>query len=121
MVHDAALSSIPLDFDVRSLEITSNEGDDYSEAAWEVDREEHLFWESVERASRFPLAPVPITAGDKHGFPAMLVKVVKGSHHRPRAARPWIPSAFTVCPMTRVEARADEGAIPATTEGPCLG
>ena len=41
----------------------------------------------------------------------MTVEALKRSPHRYRAARPWIPNALTVRPMTRVKARANEGAL----------
>ena len=102
VVRDAVTTSVPLSFDIQSLEITSTEGDDHSEAAWEADPEEHLYRESMERASRFPISPIIVNGDDKQGFPAMPVKAVKSSPHRYRAARPWIPNALTVRPMTRV-------------------
>ena len=101
----------PLSFDVRSQEITSDEGDDHSQAAWEADREEFLSRMSIERASRFPIGPVPIPDEHEQGFPAMSIKVGKRPTHRYRAARPWIPNALAVRPMTRMEARASEGAL----------
>ena len=71
------------------------------------------FWESVERASRFPTSPVIMDDDEKREFPAMSVRVNGEIRHRPRAARPWLPNALTVRPMTRVEARSNEGALKA--------
>ena len=69
----------------------------------------HLFWESIEEASRFPIGPVPIPDEHERGFLAMSVRMDKRSARWHKAARPWIPNALTVRPMTRNEARANEG------------
>ena len=74
-------ATTPLSFDVRSQEVTSDEEDDYAQAAWEADLEEHLFWKSIERASRFPIGPVPIPNERERGFLAMSVRVDNRSAH----------------------------------------
>ena len=71
--------------------------------------EERLFCESIERASRFPVGPVPVLDVNEQGYLAMSARPRRSPTQRNRAATPWIPNALAVLPMAQVDARAKGG------------